>query len=79
MIDESWQANDGLVNEISAMAPLGAPQSGYATGAGLFHGQWYVMPTVRGDHMSLLGGLTRKTDVKPFYLEMVKLLAEVSK
>ena len=28
--------------------------------------------------MSLQGGLTRKTDVKPFYLELVKLLAEVS-
>ncbi len=79
VIDESWQANDGLVNEISAMAPLGAHQSEYATGAGLFPGQWYVMPTVRGDHMSLLGGFTKRTNVKPFYMNLVKLLAEVSK
>lgn len=79
VIDESWQANDGLVNEISAKAPLGAPQSEYTNGAGLFPGQWYVMPTFRGDHMSLQGGLTKRINVKPFYLELAKLLAEVSK
>lgn len=78
VIDESWQANDGLVNEISAGAPFGAPQSEYISGAGLIPGKWYVMPAYRGDHMSLQGGLAIKTDVKPFYLEMVKLLAEVS-
>lgn len=78
VIDESWQANDGLVNEISAKAPLGAPQSEYTNGAGLYPGQWYVMPTFRGDHMSLQGGLTKRINVKPFYLELAKLLAEVS-
>ena len=78
VLDESWQANDGLVNEISARAPFGAPQSEYTDGVELFPGQWYVMPTYRGDHMSLQGGLTVKNDVKPFYLELVKLLVEVS-
>ncbi len=28
-----------------------------------------------GDHMSLQGGLTKRVNVKPFYLELVKMTA----
>lgn len=74
-IDRSWQENDGLVNTISAGAPIGQPQVSYQDGQELTPGVWTVMPTVRGDHMSLQGGLTKRTDVKPFYLQLVQLLA----
>lgn len=74
-IDESWQANDGLVNEISAKAPIGAPSKDYVAGEDLQPGLWYVMPTVRGDHMSLQGGLTKRVDIKGFYLELAEMLA----
>nr|MCR5753568.1 hypothetical protein [Acetatifactor sp.] len=77
-IDESWQSNDGLVNEISAGAPFGAPQSTYNSDLALIPGSWYVMPTYRGDHMSLQGGLTKRNDVKLFFMELVKLLAGAS-
>lgn len=76
-IDRSWQENDGLVNTISAGAPIGQPQVSYQEGQKLTPGVWTVMPTVRGDHMSLQGGLTKRTDVKPFYLQLVQLLASV--
>lgn len=76
-IDRSWQENDGLVNTISAGAPIGQPQVSYQDGQELTPGVWTVMPTVRGDHMSLQGGLTKRTDVKPFYLQLVQLLASV--
>lgn len=76
-IDSSWQENDGLVNTISAGAPIGQPQVSYQEGQELTPGVWTVMPTVRGDHMSLQGGLTKRTDVKPFYLQLVQLLASV--
>ncbi len=79
VVDESWQANDGLVNEVSAKAPLGAPQSEYTDGTELIPGHWYIMPTFRGDHMSLQGGLTKKTYVKPLYLELARMLAKVAK
>ena len=78
VIDETWQSNDGLVNEISAGAPSGAPQSVYADDTQIVPGRWYVMPTVRGDHMCLQGGFTKRTNVKPFYLELVKLLSQVN-
>ncbi|MCR5503269.1 MAG: hypothetical protein K6F53_09685 [Lachnospiraceae bacterium] len=74
-VDESWQPNDGLVNEISAGAPFGAPKEDYREGVSLMPGRWYVMPAFRGDHMSLQGGLTKRINVRPFYLELVKLIS----
>ncbi|MCR4904242.1 MAG: hypothetical protein K6A23_15395 [Butyrivibrio sp.] len=76
-IDESWQSNDGLVNEESAKAPLNAPSALYAESSDITTGIWYVMPTYHGDHMSLQGGLTKRNNVKPFYLELAKMLAEL--
>ena len=78
VIDESWQANDGLVNEVSAKAPIGAPQSEYTDDVRLLPGRWYIMPTFRGDHMSLQGGLTKRIGVKSFYLELTELLASIN-
>ncbi|MCR4588144.1 MAG: hypothetical protein K5682_07015, partial [Lachnospiraceae bacterium] len=78
-IDESWQANDGLVNEISAKAPIGAPAETYGENTVLLPGRWYVMPTFHGDHMAFQGGLTKRINIKPFYLELAKLLATVAK
>ncbi|MBQ3795125.1 MAG: hypothetical protein II842_02385 [Butyrivibrio sp.] len=75
-IDESWQSNDGLVNEVSAKAPIGAASIEYSEGQQLKPGIWYVMPTVTGDHMSLQGGLTKRVNVKPFYLELARMIAE---
>ncbi len=74
-IDETWQSNDGLVNEVSAGAPIGAPQSVYTESTVPVPGKWYVMPTFRGDHMSLQGGLTKRINVKPFYRELAELIA----
>ena len=76
-IDETWQPNDGLVNEKSAGAPFGAPQSTYTDDTKIQPGCWYVMPTIKGDHMYPQGGLTKRVNVKPFYLELVKLLANI--
>ncbi|MBP5249798.1 MAG: hypothetical protein J6Z46_07325, partial [Lachnospiraceae bacterium] len=77
VIDESWRSNDGLVNEISAGAPFGAPEKKFVSGEKLMPGTWYVMPTFRGDHMSLQGGLTKRINVKPFYLELVNMISEL--
>lgn len=73
VIDESWRENDGLVNVVSAKAPIGAPQKGYEAG-NVQMGEWNIMPTYRGDHMSLQGGLFKRNDVKEFYLEHLNLI-----
>ena len=69
VIDSSWQENDGLVNTVSAMAPLGAPSAAFDPDV-IEPGTWYVMPTYPGDHMSLQGGMTKRNNVRPFYLEV---------
>ncbi|MBP5733339.1 MAG: hypothetical protein J6W66_05895 [Lachnospiraceae bacterium] len=75
VLDETWQSNDGLVNEVSARAPFGAPSEDYDGQNQMKPGIWYVFPTRFGDHMAPQGGLTKRVDVKPFYKDLVKMLA----
>lgn len=77
VIDESWQQNDGLVNTASAGAPIGAPSVQYAEGMDIEPGVWYVMPVTTGDHMSLQGGLTKRVNVKPFYLKLAEMISNI--
>ena len=73
VIDDSWQENDGLVNTVSAMAPLGEPSEPYDPDHAE-PGIWYVMPTYYGDHMSLQGGMTKRNNIRPFYLELLETI-----
>ncbi len=72
-IGEEWQFNDGLVNEISAKAPFGEPCEDYKEGMTVRTGVWYVMPTITGDHMYLMGGVSKHTraNIKPFFVRLL--------
>lgn len=72
-LDESWQENDGLVNTVSAMAPIGAPSTVFDQNA-IEPGIWQIMPTCHGDHMSLQGGIMKRNNIRPFYLELLELI-----
>ncbi len=76
-IDESWRENDGLVNTVSAMAPLGAASEAFTDASSLEPGIWYVMPTVTGDHMCLQGGMTKRYDIKPFDAELLGIIDDL--
>jgi triacylglycerol lipase len=72
-IDETWRENDGLVNTVSATAPLGQPH----VPLDRLHvepGIWNVFPTLNGDHMFLQGGLSRRHSIRPFYLDLLTLI-----
>ena len=71
VIDDTWRENDGLVNTVSAGAPFGAPSAPYVKD-GAEPGIWYVMPVYHGDHMSLQGGMTKRNNIRPFYLELLE-------
>ena len=74
VIDESWQENDGLVNTISAMAPSSAPSKTFDA-KNITKGVWNIMPTYRGDHMSLQGGFFKtNTDVERLYTEHLHMI-----
>ena len=77
VIDETWQQNDGLVNTFSAKAPLGAPQKSLDLND-IRPGIWNVFPTYDGDHMSLQGGLLRKTDIRDFYIHLLSLIEQTA-
>ncbi len=73
-IGEEWQSNDGLVNEVSAMAPSSAPAEKYTSAQDMRPGVYYVMPTTIGDHMYFQGGMTKRVKIKPFYLNLVQMI-----
>lgn len=72
-IGPQWQENDGLVNTISAKAPIGQASEDYV-GQNLVPGIWYNMPVVQGEHMCLQGGLFIKHPVRPFYLKLLTMI-----
>ncbi len=73
VIDDSWKENDGLVNTVSAMAPRNAASADYDPD-NLRPGIWYVLPVYAGDHMSLQGGMTKRNNIRPFYLELLSVI-----
>ncbi len=74
VFDETWQENDGLVNTLSAMAPSSAPSAPFDAD-NITKGVWNIMPTYRGDHMSLQGGFFKtNTDVERLYTEHLDMI-----
>ena len=73
VIDDTWRENDGLVNTVSARAPFGAPVKDYEPG-NVQPGIWNVLPTQHGDHMSVIGGMLKRKNMRPFYLELMRML-----
>ena len=71
--DEKWLDNDGLVNTISAGAPFGSPSVPLNRNA-VRPGVWNVAPTVRGDHMALIGDLFKSRDVRPMYADWMEMI-----
>ena len=76
-IGDNWRENDGLVNTLSATAPLGA-RSKPLDRDDIQPGIWNVFPTVRGDHMWPQGGLMHKHDVLPFYTDLLALISSIA-
>lgn len=78
-LSKEWQENDGLVNTISAMAPDFAPSKKYSEtdGLELEKGIWYVMPTYRGDHMALQGGLTIRSNITELYVRHLNMINQL--
>lgn len=73
VIDEKWQANDGLVNTYSALAPIGAPQTEFDEN-NINTGIWNVMPIQKGNHTTLQGGMTDYFNARLFYVDFLTLI-----
>ena len=73
LIGPEWRENDGLVNTVSAMAPMDAPGIAYDPDR-VRPGIWQLMPTYHGDHISLQGGIIKINNIRPFYLKLLKII-----
>lgn len=78
--DASWIPNDGLVNTISATAPFSELSETITDTADLQSkpGIWYIMPTVRGDHGSIIGLGRSLATTLPLYVEQMTRINEIS-
>ncbi len=70
---DDWHANDGLVNTVSARAPLGAPHKPLDRG-NVEKGVWNVMSDLRADHSYFTGGYLKKQNPHPFFQDLMELL-----
>ena len=73
VVDDSWHANDGLVNTASAHAPIGAPQKPLDRDH-IERGVWNVMPDVHADHGFFQGGFIKKQDPHQYFRDLRELL-----
>ena len=77
VVGEKWLDNDGTVNTISAGAPFNAP-SVPLDRANIRRGVWNVAPVMRGDHMSLIGDITKSKNVRVFYADWMEMINTIT-
>ena len=71
VVDRSWEANDGVVNTRSAMAPSGEPSVNYDP-SNIEKGVWNIMPTVKGNHGSVIGWFRDQKSTMPLFCSHVR-------
>jgi len=76
VVDDTWLENDGMVNTISAGAPIGAPSAPLERG-NISPGIWYVSETYRGDHMAFCGDLFHPNNIRPFFADWMNMINEI--
>ena len=73
VIDEKWQANDGLVNTYSALTPIGAPSVQYGSSS-VETGIWNIMEVVKGDHTTLQGAQREDFNGRLFWVNLLSMI-----
>ena len=72
-IDETWLPNDGLVNVVSARYPIGDEYQEYDA-ENIVKGKWNVMPTLPGDHGTVIGMNVGAEETHSFYDTLFKMI-----
>ncbi len=83
-IDDKWRANDCLVNTISATAPFNEPSQTVTDPNALSPtilkpASWYIMPTIRGTHGSVVGLDKTMAEILPIYTAQIVRIDNLSK
>ncbi len=75
-IDETWFANDGLVNVNSALYPFDDPHQDYDS-QNVKTGIWNVMPVSTGDHGNAIGIGVSEEITMELYLNMIDMIEQL--
>ncbi len=75
-IDKTWLPNDGLVNVVSAQYPFGEAWKDFDA-ENIESGKWNVMPTLNGDHGTVIGLGAGVEETRSFYTELFKMIDSV--
>ncbi|MCL2494837.1 MAG: hypothetical protein FWE98_04180 [Oscillospiraceae bacterium] len=83
-VDDAWRQNDCLVNTVSATYPFGEPHQEVTdpstlTPASLAPATWHVMPTVMGDHGTVIGLGRPLEETLAFYTEIIARVDALSR
>ncbi len=74
-IDESWQANDGLVSVISAKSPFDEKSTDMPDDVKkIERGIWNVAPERRGDHGTVIGLNAESQSTYSFYIDLFTMI-----
>lgn len=71
--DETWLENDGLVNTVSAGAPMNC-DSVHLDRDNIRPGIWNVADTYLGDHMAFNGDLFKTNNIRPFFADWMNMI-----
>ena len=77
-IDASWLPNDGLVSVVSAQKPSDDPGVDFDA-SHIVQGSWNVMPTLPGDHGTVIGLNGDREKTLQFYLNMMQMIETLPK
>lgn len=72
-VDKTWQPNDGLVNVVSAQYPFDEPWKNFDA-ENIESGKWNVMPTLNGDHGTIIGLNANREQTHTFYTDLFKMI-----
>ena len=75
-IDDTWRANDGLVNVVSAQYPTGDPHADWTGETALQKGIWNVAPVKTGHHGTVIGLGADAGATHAFYTDLLSMLGE---
>ena len=78
VVDESWEANDGVVNTRSSMAPSGEPSVSFDP-SHIEKGVWNVMPLIEGNHGAVVGWFRDQKSVMPLYCSQVRRIEALTR
>ena len=78
VVDESWQANDGVVNTRSSRAPAEEPSVEFDP-SHIEKGVWNVMPLIEGSHSSVIGWFHDQKSTMPLFCRHVRRIEALTR